>query len=254
MATTNVAHWLVNLTQAAFADLGEGYGLAEGGGAMSLGMAVVSGRDWRRRNAPFVNQLILAVNGGPASPRSDGWVTYALPGVGGVQYRDSIELDEFKHPMLIRSLRLIPDSGGAGKFRGAPGCEIVLGARHDPITVVIPCDMQQNPPRGVRGGLAGAPAGTWKIETDGTQTKLDNFVTVTLQRGEWLRGTDNGGGGYGDPLERSLDRIGYDVLEGWITKTHAEAVYGVLFDASGVVDRAATLNFRATFSGKNNPP
>jgi hypothetical protein len=58
MATTNVAHWLVNLTQAAFADLGEGYGLAEGGGAMSLGMGVVSGRDWRRRNAPFVNQLI----------------------------------------------------------------------------------------------------------------------------------------------------------------------------------------------------
>ena len=45
---------------------------------MSLGMAVVSGRDWRRRNTPFVNQLILAVNGGPASPRSDGWVTYAL--------------------------------------------------------------------------------------------------------------------------------------------------------------------------------
>jgi N-methylhydantoinase B len=32
MATTNVAHWLVNLTQSAFAGLGDGYGLAEGGG------------------------------------------------------------------------------------------------------------------------------------------------------------------------------------------------------------------------------
>jgi N-methylhydantoinase A/oxoprolinase/acetone carboxylase beta subunit/N-methylhydantoinase B/oxoprolinase/acetone carboxylase alpha subunit len=245
MATTNIAHWLVNLTQAAFADLADGYGLAEGGGAMSLGMAVVSGKDWRRQGAPYVNQLILAVNGGPASPRSDGWVTYALPGVGGVQYRDSIELDELKHPMLIRSLRLIPDSGGPGKFRGAPGCEIIIGTRRDPMSVVIPCDMQENPPRGVRGGSAGSPAGTWKVAVDGSETKLDNFVTVVLKPGELLRGTDNGGGGYGDPLERDLGRITHDLREGWITAGHAREAYGVVFDDAGALDRDATTHRRA---------
>ena len=134
MATTNVAHWLVNLTQSAFAHLGDGYGLAEGGGAMSAAIAVVSGRDPRRGEARYVNQLILGVNGGPASARSDGWVMYGLPVVAGLMYRDSIELDELKHPMRVRSLRLVPDSGGAGRQRGAPGCEIVYGPTHDAMT------------------------------------------------------------------------------------------------------------------------
>lgn len=249
MATTNVAHWLVNLTQSAFADLGDGYGLAEGGGAMSVGLSVISGTDWRRDDAPFVNQVILGVNGGPASARSDGWVMYALPVVGGIQYRDSVELDELKHPMLVKSLRLIPDSGGAGKFRGAPGCELVIGARRDPMTVVIPCDMQENPPRGVRGGHAGAAATTWLV-ADGVETQMGNFVTVTLQPGQWLRGTDNGGGGYGNPLERSLSRVAHDVREGWVSRAAAETVYGVVMADDGQVDDAATRRRRAELASQ----
>lgn len=253
MATTNVAHWLVNLTQAAFAEIGEGWGLAEGGGAMSVGLSVVSGNDWRRGGAPYVNQLILGVNGGPASSRSDGWVMYGLPVVGGLQYRDSIELDELKHPMLVRSLRLVSGTGGPGRFRGAPGCELVIGPRHDPMTVVIPCDMQENPPRGVRGGHAGAAAETWKIAADGTRSRLANFVTVTLKPGEWLCGRDNGGGGYGDPLERALDRLQHDVREGWITREQAQDVYGVVFEpSSDTIDRERTGRRRAHLRGADD--
>ena len=245
MATTNVAHWLVNLTQSAFAELGDGWGLAEGGGAMSVGLAVVSGNDWRRGGAPYVNQLILGVNGGPASARSDGWVMYGLPVVGGLQYRDSIELDELKHPMLVRSLRLVAGSGGAGRFRGAPGCELVIGPRHDPMTVVIPCDMQENPPRGVRGGHPGAAAETWQISADGNKQRLPNFATVTLHPGEWLLGRDNGGGGYGDPLERDIERLQHDVSEKWITKRQAEEDYGAVFVAgSDRIDAKATARQR----------
>jgi N-methylhydantoinase A len=226
MATTNVAHWLVNLTQSAFAGLGDGYGLAEGGGAMSAAIAVVSGRDPRRGEARYVNQLILGVNGGPASARSDGWVMYGLPVVAGLMYRDSIELDELKHPMRVRSLRLVPDSGGAGRHRGAPGCEIVYGPTHDEMTVVVPCDMQQNPPRGVNGGHDGRAAETWKIHADGREERLPGFATVVLRRGEWIRGLDNGGGGYGDPRTRDPSRIRRDVLEGWISEESARAIYG----------------------------
>jgi N-methylhydantoinase B len=226
MATTNVAHWLVNLTQSAFAHLGEGYGLAEGGGAMSAAIAVVSGRDPRRGEARYVNQLILGVNGGPASARSDGWVMYGLPVVAGLMYRDSIELDELKHPMRVRSLRLVPDSGGAGRQRGAPGCEIVYAPTHDAMTVVVPCDMQRNPPRGVNGGHDGRAAETWKIHADGRAERLPGFATVILRPGEWIRGLDNGGGGYGDPRTRDPNRIRHDLLEGWISEESARAIYG----------------------------
>ena len=226
MATTNVAHWLVNLTQAAFAGLGDGWGLAEGGGAMSAAIAVVSGRDPRREDGRFVNQLILGVNGGPGSPRSDGWVMYGLPVVAGLMYRDSIELDELKHPLRVRSLRLVTDAGGAGRFRGAPGCEIVYGPTLDAMTVVVPCDMQANPPRGVNGGHDGRAAETWKIHADGSTGRLPGFATVVLRPGEWIRGIDNGGGGYGDPRRRDRERVRRDLAEGWISAEAARRLYG----------------------------
>ena len=78
-ATTNVSERLVNITQSAFAKLGDGYGLAEGGTGLGAGMAVLSGKDHRRNDARYVNRMMLSTNGGPASPTADGWVNYAIP-------------------------------------------------------------------------------------------------------------------------------------------------------------------------------
>ena len=52
-ATTNVSERLVNITQSAFAQLGDGHGLAEGGTGLGAGMAVLSGKDHRRNDAPL---------------------------------------------------------------------------------------------------------------------------------------------------------------------------------------------------------
>ncbi len=160
MATTNVADRLVNITHSAMARLGDGYGLAEGGSAMGAGTAVISGNDFRRSGDPYVNQLTMVVNGGPAGPKADGWVTYVLPVVSGLMYRDSVELAEVKHPMIFESVRLLPGTGGAGRYRGGPASEVVYGPREDPMTVIIPCDCQINPARGAQGGArrhAGRP-------------------------------------------------------------------------------------------------
>ena len=121
MATTNLTDRVVNVTQSAFAKFGEGFGLAQGGNAMGAPMAVISGRDLRHNDEPYINQIFLGKNGGPGGPSADGWVTYVLPNAGGVTYRDSIELDELKHPLHIHLQRLAIDSGGAGRFRGAHG-------------------------------------------------------------------------------------------------------------------------------------
>lgn len=228
MATTNLADRIINVTQSAFAELGEGFGLAQGGNAIGAGQAVVSGNDWRRENAPYINQLFLSTNGGPGSAEADGWVTYALPCCSGLLYRDSIELDEIKHPIHVESVRLMKDGGGAGRRRGAPGTEVIFGPKKDLMTAVIPSDGHLNPPAGVRGGKNGNAARTFKIEKNGNETRLPNVANVELMEGELIKGIDSGGGGYGDPLDREPSRVLEDILEQWISQNAAKSIYGVI--------------------------
>jgi len=180
MGTTNVSERLVNITQSAFAQLGDGHGLSEGGTGLGAGMAVISGRDARRGGAPFVNRMMLSTNGGPASPVADGWVNYAIPVIAGLMYRDSVEVDELKHPLRVRSLQLVQDSSGAGRQRGAPAQQIELEPTGNDITAVISCDGQHAPPRGVVGGLPGTPGATWLVGGNGEAERLPNVVQVTL--------------------------------------------------------------------------
>lgn len=250
MGTTNVSERLVNITQSAFAQLGDGHGLSEGGTGLGAGMAVISGRDARRGGAPFVNRMMLSTNGGPASPVADGWVNYAIPVIAGLMYRDSVEVDELKHPLRVRSLELVQDSSGAGRQRGAPAQQIELEPTGNDITAVISCDGQHAPPRGVVGGLPGTPGATWLVGGNGEAERLPNVVQVTLKRGQALRGRDSAGGGYGDPLARDPARVLHDVLEGWESREKARDVYGVLFtgaieDETLAVDTAATEALRA---------
>ncbi len=234
MGTTNVSERLVNITQSAFAQLGDGHGLSEGGTGLGAGMAVISGKDHRRADAPFVNRMMLSTNGGPASPVADGWVNYAIPVIAGLMYRDSVEVDELKHPIRVNSLELVQDSAGAGRHRGAPAQQIELTPTGNPVTAVISCDGQHAPPRGVLGGLEGTPGATWLIGDNGNAARLPNVVQVTLQKGQLLRGRDGSGGGYGDPLTRDTARVLHDVLEGWESRERAHEVYGVVF--TGAID------------------
>ena len=190
-ATTNVSERLVNITQSAFAKLGDGHGLAEGGTGLGAGMAVLSGKDHRRSDARYVNRMMLSTNGGPASPTADGWVNYAIPVIAGLMYRDSVEIDELKHPFRVESLGIVTDSAGAGRFRGAPAQELVYTPLENPVQAIIPCDGQFAPPRGVNGGHNGTPGSTHLINHNGDVTKLPNVVNVHLQKGQKLRGRDS---------------------------------------------------------------
>lgn len=243
VSTTNVADRLVNMTQGAFAELGMGYGVAEGGCGLGVGMAVISGHD-PRRDRDYVNRLMATTNGGPASPQTDGWVSFAIPVIAGLMYRDSVEVDEFKYPVHFRTMRLVPGSGGAGRHRGAPNQEVIYGPRFKELTAVIPCDGQVFASKGLLGGHDGTLGESWKIGADGKKTKLPNITTVTITPGEWLHGLDTSGGGYGDPLEREPEHVRHDVEERWETEERARNTYGVVLKESGrgnfQVDLAAT--------------
>ena len=254
MATTNVADRLVCATQASFADLGEGFGLAEGCVGLPPAFAVVSGRDFRLDDAPYVNQLFLGGGGGPGGPEADGWPTYMLPVVAALLYHDSIEVDEQKYPIHVEEQRLVPDSGGAGRRRGGLGSRVVFGPKRRPMTLAYTVEGHDNPPRGVRGGAPGAIPDAWKLDAAGERVELPKAAAVTLEPGERVVSLSGGGGGYGDPLERDAQLVLEDVLEGWVSPGAAERVYGVVLrgepgPADFGVDEGATAWRRGELRG-----
>lgn len=247
--TTNLADRLVNVIQAAFAQIGEGYGLAEGGVGLGAGISSISGRVEEGSHDAFVSVIVVAGAGGPGAPSADGWPTYTLPVVGGLQYRDSLEIDELKYPIRFKYLRVVPGTGGAGRFRGAPSTELAYGPTKSAMQVIWPCDGTYNAPKGVRGGHDGTCARHFLVTKDGTRTELSNLVNVTVEMGDHVCGNLATGGGYGDPRERDPRRVLADVLEGFETIERGRDVYGVVLkgtveDETLEIDETATLAAR----------
>lgn len=234
-----------NVVQAALAQLGDGFGMAEHGAIMSAGDGVISGRDARRHGAPFVNQVILGQTLGGASPTADGWLTVLTPGTAGMCLWDSVEIDELQYPIRVHERRLVPDSEGAGRWRGAPALSVEFGPVDEPVDVIFAVDGRINGPTGVQGGLAGAPARNYRRLATGERVELGGLVAIRLERDESIVGICCGGGGYGFPFARDPARVAHDVAEGYVTRARAEAVYGVVLDAAGAVDGAATERRRA---------
>jgi N-methylhydantoinase B len=241
VSTTNVLNRIINAAQSAFCQLGDGAGLAEGAGAMGVGFAVFSGTypttSGGAGGEPYVSEFVIGNNGGPASPHCDGWITYAMPDCSKTIYIDSVEMLERTYPLRFRSLRLLADSGGAGRLRGGPASEVVYGPRSTPLRVFYMADFARNPAKGVRGGLPGTSASAHEIAADGSQTQVEAIGDSLLQPGEWIRGIEAGGGGYGDPLEREPQAVLSDVLEGWVTPAAAHDCYGVVLVAHGGDER-----------------
>jgi N-methylhydantoinase B len=248
VATTNVADRLINITQSAFAQLGEGYGLAEGAVGSGPGFGVISGADSRRGEADYINQVYFASSGGPAAPSEDGWLFYGIPVCAGLMYRDSIEVAEQKYPILIDEVRLQADSEGAGRYRGAPGSRVIFGPTDRTMTVAYVIDGHHEPPRGVLGGGATQAHDVLKRLADGTEHEVPKVGAIELAPGDTVVSVTNGGGGYGPPGERDPERVRSDVEAGYVTTGRAREVYRVAVaereDGSWQVDGAATAALR----------
>jgi N-methylhydantoinase B len=240
VSTTNVLNRIINAAQSAFCQLGEGEGLAEGAGAMGVGYAVFSGT-YPDSGEPYVSEFVIGNNGGPASPHCDGWITYAMPDCSKTIYIDSVEMLERTYPLQFRSLRLLADSGGAGRLRGGPASEVIYGPRATPMRVFYMADYARHPANGVRGGLPGTAASAHEVAADGSERQVEAIGDSLLQPGEWIRGIEAGGGGYGDPLQREPRAVLADVLERWVTPAAAREVYGVVLDEQGAGDFALDL-------------
>jgi N-methylhydantoinase B/oxoprolinase/acetone carboxylase alpha subunit len=151
----------------------------------------------------------------------------------GNSKNESCEVWEARYPVEIVSYRLVPDSGGAGRWRGGLGTERRIRLLADAHLSGL-SDRHQAGPIGVDGGGPGRPNG-FAIERDGVLRTLQEhfnlaspskFWSLPLQAGDVFVSAQAGGGGYGDPHRRAPEAIASDVREGYVTVVAAERDYG----------------------------
>lgn len=247
-ATTNLCHALIAHLQSLFASFGDDMGTACGTSGMPGSCAVISGRDSRFSGRSFVNQLIIGYWGGPAMHGFDGWLTYGSGASQGILWQSSVEVVEQQQPIIIEKLEVREDSGGAGRWEGAPGAECIIRPRTGPVRFMVNSASRVHPPRGVRGGQAGASMRIARIDSSGVREELPISVDVTLMPGEKFLSEGCGGGGYGNPLERDPLSVLSSLLAGRISESRANDIYGVALSLSTVppeIDEAATAETRA---------
>ncbi|WP_119419343.1 hydantoinase B/oxoprolinase family protein [Desertibaculum subflavum] len=186
---------------------------------------------------PF-NIISFHSGGTGARPGKDGLSATAFP--SGVRNMP-VEINEAISPIVIWRKEYRTDSGGAGQYRGGLGQVMEVG-NLDPAAFALSAyyDRIQNPPRGREGGKDGA-AGDLRL---GSGAKLRGKGVQTVPKGDRVVISMPGGGGLGHPWARDVKAVASDVRLGMVTPEAARRDYGVVVDAEGKVDAAATADLR----------
>jgi N-methylhydantoinase B len=156
-----------------------------------------------------------------------------------------IEIIESEYPVRLRRFALIPDSAGAGEFRGGLGFVREYEALAPELRFSLRSTKHAIAPRGIAGG-APARGGRCVAYADSSAARElpTRYADLPISSGDVIRLETPGGGGNGDPLRRDPARVLDDVLDGYVSEAAAAARYGVVLraDASGArsVDLVAT--------------
>jgi N-methylhydantoinase B len=160
------------------------------------------------------------------------------------------EFIETTFPARVERLALATDSGGPGKFRGGLGYCKEIRVLTDATFLSI-ADRSILSCWGLKGGRAGTPFRV-TIDPGGRRERVLPGLAdgVAIKAGEIVRIETTGGGGWGDPLERSADLVALDVLQGKVSSRSAESDYGVVLGEGGGPDARATAELRARLASQ----
>jgi N-methylhydantoinase B len=164
------------------------------------------------------------------------------------------EFTETKFPYLVEKLALSTDSGGVGYRRGGQGYEKHYRMLVDCRTIVT-ADRVRLGCYGVKGGKAGQPFCV-TVDAEGAARDLGGLVDGDpVLKGQVVRVVTTGGGGWGDPLDREVELVQRDLIEGRVSPDSALRDYGVVFVAGDdpdepQVDMVATNRTRMDLRSK----
>lgn len=155
-----------------------------------------------------------------------------------------IEITEAEVPIRVLSYQLVPDSGGAGRYRGGLAAQMTF-QMFSPNSVVT----ARNRDRvrfscwGLEGGQPGATCIFLRNPGTAREENLGNTDVVRCAPGDILMISAAGAGGWGDPFARPVAEVMDDVAQGKVSEDGARD-YGVVVNR-GTLDEAATQTLRA---------
>ena len=158
----------------------------------------------------------------------------------------SVEVIEAENPLEVLDYEMVPDTGGAGQYRGGVSQRRTWRMLADEGILQVRADRQTHRPYGLSGGLPGA-AGRNLLEPGmPAERTLHSKITMTLRRGEVFRHELPGAGGWGDPLLRDTASVAKDLRDGLVSVEGAALDYGVVAGGDPpAIDEAATADLRA---------
>ncbi len=190
----------------------------------------------------------IGFGGVPGKPSGDGPDGHSLwPSFTNVPN----EFLESYFPLRIDVYETIPDSGGPGLHRG--GNALRVGYHFlEPGEISIHDDRWLTYPWGVNGGLPGQRSRKLMVRADGTHELMTSKCDrIEVNPGDVLFFETWGGGGWGDPLKRPVEKVVFDVDAGLVTPDGARR-YGVVIDADANVDQDATVELRRRMAAERD--
>ena len=185
-----------------------------GSGMMNL----ITFQGTRRDERPF-STLYFAAGGYGALDGLDGWCTLPHPSnMAAVP----VEVWETLTHTTIESKRLVPDSGGPGRWRGGLGQEVVL--RNDTGHPIVTLGMGNRTMFPAQGLFCGGDGTLRTHAIDGQQVHAKG--RNELAPGQRMRIVEAGGGGFGDPAARARAAVAEDVAQGYVSRQAARDIYG----------------------------
>jgi len=158
-----------------------------------------------------------------AAPGYDG--AHALAGILSSSRNTPVEAIEQVHPQLrMRHYRLVPDSCGAGQWRGGLGFSRAIEILEDGVELSFYSDHFRLPPRGRQGG-GDAATGSLLVRRGSELIRLPNTDVVTLRKGDVVELSVGGGAGWGDPALRDPASVLDDLADGFVSAAFARRHY-----------------------------
>lgn len=185
------------------------------------GVVTFGGTD-RRTNAPYVSYEVVK-GGTGARPGKDG-INALCAGIANTM-NTPVETVELSFPLRVERYELVPDSGGAGHYRGGLGVLREWTVLDTPCHATVCFERTVSGPFGVCGGETAPTAKVALRDPDGKERTLNSKESVVVQPGWTIVVKAPGGGGYGNLKDRDAEQLKSDRAEGYVSTSAAKTIY-----------------------------
>jgi N-methylhydantoinase B len=144
----------------------------------------------------------------------------------GETFNVPVEIAETAYGVIVDEYSMRTDGAGAGKYRGGPGVIRSYRALTDNQFFTASFGRHKTNVWGSAGGQDGSNNEFYIEKADGkVDGPFGKYNQYKLSKGDRVVLRTATGGGYGDPLERSIAQIESDVKNGYITSEQAQKYY-----------------------------